>query len=41
MPIETDDRLKALLTEGRITALTLDTNIFDGQKLNHLVDQLL
>lgn len=34
MPIETDERLKALLTEGRITALTLDTNVFDGQRLN-------
>jgi len=34
MPIETDDRLKELLAEGRITAVTLDTNVFDGQRLN-------
>lgn len=34
MPIETDERLKNLLTEGRITAITLDTNVFDGQRLN-------
>jgi len=34
VPIVTDDRLKALLAEDRITALTLDTNVFDGQKLN-------
>lgn len=34
MPIVTDDRLKALLAEGRITAVTLDTNVFDSQRLN-------
>lgn len=34
MPIETDDRLKALLVGGWITAVTLDTNIFDAQRLN-------
>lgn len=34
MPIETDDRLKALLVAGHITVVTLDTNVFDGQKLN-------
>lgn len=33
MPIETDDRLKALLAAGQITAVTLDTNVFDGQGL--------
>ena len=34
MPLETDDRLKALLTKGHITAVTVDTNIFDAQGLN-------
>lgn len=34
MPIVTEDTLKALLAEGRITAVTLDTNVFDGQRLN-------
>ena len=34
MPIETDDRLKALLAQGHITAVTLDTNVFDGLRLN-------
>lgn len=34
MPIETDDQLKALLAAGRITAVTLDTNVFDSQRLN-------
>lgn len=34
MPIETDDRLSDLLSQGRITVLTLDTNVFDGQRLN-------
>lgn len=34
MPIVTDDKLKALLAEDRITAVTLDTNVFDGQQLN-------
>jgi hypothetical protein len=34
VPIVTDDRLKALLAEDRITALTLDTNVFNGQRLN-------
>lgn len=34
MPIETDDKLKALIAGGRITSVTLDTNVFDGQNLN-------
>ncbi len=34
MPIVTDDRLKALLAEDRITALTLDPNVIDCQQLN-------
>jgi hypothetical protein len=34
VPIVTDDRIKALLAEDRISALTLDTNVFDGQRLN-------
>lgn len=34
MPIVTDDRLKALLAEDRMTAVTFYTNVFDGQRLN-------
>ncbi|CAM5501808.1 hypothetical protein MAUB1S_08384 [Mycolicibacterium aubagnense] len=34
MPIENDETLKDLLANEQITALTLDTNVFDGQQLN-------
>lgn len=34
MPIRTDDELKEMLADGQITAITLDTNIFDAQQLN-------
>ena len=34
MPIVDENKLKSLLIEGAITALTLDTNVFDGKKLN-------
>ena len=29
MPIVKDEKLKALLAEGRIAAISIDTNIFD------------
>lgn len=34
MPIETDEPLQEMLTDGRISGITLDTNVFDGQRLN-------
>ena len=41
MPIVKDEKLKALLAEGRITAISIDTNIFDkkGLQLNSAILQ--
>ncbi len=33
MPIVNDDQIKALLAEGRITAISIDTSIFDQKRL--------
>jgi len=34
MPLVVDDELKAALADGRISAVSIDTNIFDAQHLN-------